>query len=72
MFFVMPAHELGWEGLLITPSVLVALGIIMWSARRIQRRDLSIQPKVVREPNILVEYIKAKKAKFCPRIDIVD
>ena len=72
LLFAVPAHELGWKGLLITPSLLVALGAILWSASKIQRWDISTQLKVVRGPNILVEYIKAKKAKFCPRIDVVD
>ena len=70
--FIIPVQVLGWEGLLIAPSILVAASFILRSISKIQERYLRSQPKVFREPNILVEYIKAKKAKFCPRIDIVD
>jgi hypothetical protein len=36
------------------------------------RRNLTIKPRKPKQPNILVEYIKARKEKVCPRIDWID
>lgn len=67
------------------PSALGGAGLIIWGVAAVMYL-LTVFPKQVAEwlnkkypgettiekkPNILVEYIKAKKAKFCPIVEVV-
>ena len=69
MLFVMPTIQLGWWGFLLTPSILLALWLAVWLFIRINtlmyRASLG-----VKEDGLLLSYIKAKKARWCPIITV--
>jgi len=51
-------------------SLVAAIALSEWSDRRRQRRLYG--PTVIREPNVFTSFVKAKKERVCPRIELVD
>lgn len=54
---------------LLVVSIIVALEGIFWCKRKLYALKRN-KPVIEKEHNIFFEYVKAKKDKFCPRIQI--
>ena len=61
--FVIPVVELGWWGLLLTPGLVGLAFAVTAVAKHISSR----RP---RQPSIIVAFIKAKKERLCPIVEI--
>ena len=66
VLFVLPIMEFGWVvGIFVAPSLIGAIAAGSYLCSRMHNR----KPVV---PLFIREYIKAKKERFCPIIEVVD
>lgn len=63
---ILPVMQLGWWGLLVTPTVLGIIYIIFFTVDRRSGR----QTKSQKPPGLVKEAIKAIKERYCPLITL--
>lgn len=67
--FVVPIIELGWWGLLLTPGIAgLAIGCASVTKYVSSKRLKPLSRE--RQPSIIVAFIKAKKERLCPIVEI--
>lgn len=69
---------LGWAGLMVLTEhqyvagivvhTIYALGLTSWAVKKFYIDRPSSKPQPPKEPSIFMEYIKAKKHRFCPTL----
>ena len=67
--FVVPVIEWGWWGLLATPSVVACLWLCSQLHNHLYLRRFADYP---RPPGIIRSYIRAKKERWCPIVEVTE
>ena len=68
-FLVLPVVRWGWGGLLVAPTIVACLLVGNWLHSYLMQRRFEDYP---RQPGIIRQYIRAKKERWCPIVEVTE